>query len=96
MVPPAIFEQLGIYTQPPSAVARAVALLMADESRKGHIIHVDHGVYKEIDEAVLLPAYKTSIVHPDTLDEDETVEKMFAAAAAASAAAQKQVEEASK
>ncbi|KAI0190721.1 hypothetical protein EV127DRAFT_79136 [Xylaria flabelliformis] len=70
-----LFQKLGLYTQPPDAVARAVAMLMADESRRGHQIHVDHGIYKEIDEALMLPTYNT-IPHKDTADEDETVGRM--------------------
>ncbi|TRX90532.1 hypothetical protein FHL15_008505 [Xylaria flabelliformis] len=67
-----LFQKLGLYTQPPDAVARAVAMLMADESRRGHQIHVDHGIYKEIDEALMLPTYNT-VPHKDTVGEDETV-----------------------
>ncbi|KAI0864724.1 short chain dehydrogenase [Xylaria cubensis] len=67
-----LFQKLGLYTQPPDAVARAVAMLMADESRRGHQIHVDHGIYKEIDEALMLPTYNT-VPHKDTMGEDETV-----------------------
>ncbi|KAI0467311.1 major facilitator superfamily domain-containing protein [Xylaria cf. heliscus] len=81
MVLETTFKKVGIYTQPPVAVARAVAKLMADESRRGHLIHVDHGVYKEIDEAVLLPTYYT-IPHKDTLKEDDAmgqVEKVLKA-----------------
>jgi NAD(P)-dependent dehydrogenase (short-subunit alcohol dehydrogenase family) len=64
--------KLGVYTQPPEAVARAAAVLMADGARRGHLVHVDHGLYKEIDEAVLLPAYE-SLPHEDTTNEDEAM-----------------------
>lgn len=70
-----VFKNIGVYTQPPDAVARAAAMLMADESRRGHLIHVDHGLYKEIDEALLLPAYKT-LPHKDTINEDEAMGRM--------------------
>ncbi|KAI0535004.1 short chain dehydrogenase [Xylaria digitata] len=72
-----LFNQFGIYTQPASAVARAAANLMADESRRGHLIHVDHGIYKEVDEALLLPAYHT-LPHKETTNEDEAMGQMIA------------------
>ncbi|TGJ81273.1 hypothetical protein E0Z10_g7496 [Xylaria hypoxylon] len=72
MVVEELFNSLGIYTQPASAVARAVVNLMADESHRGHLIHVDHGVYKEVDEALMLPTYNT-LRHKDTADEDESM-----------------------
>ncbi|KAI0453918.1 short chain dehydrogenase [Xylaria acuta] len=73
-----LFKKIGVYTQPPDAVARAVAMLMADESRRGHLIHVDHGVYKEVDEALLLPTYNT-LPHKDTASEDESMGLMVEA-----------------
>ncbi|KAI0912472.1 short chain dehydrogenase [Ustulina deusta] len=69
-----LFKQFGVYTQPPGAVARAAVKLMADESRRGQIIHVDHGVYKEIDETFML-TYNT-FPHKDTASEDETMGRM--------------------
>ncbi|KAI0409354.1 short chain dehydrogenase [Xylaria palmicola] len=65
-------EKAGVRAQPPGAVARAVVMLMADESRRGHLIHVDHGEYKEADEALLLPAY-TTLRHKNTADEDKSM-----------------------
>ncbi|RWA12559.1 hypothetical protein EKO27_g2572 [Xylaria grammica] len=70
-----LFDQFGIYTQPPGAVARAAANLMADESRRGHLIHIDHEIYKEVDEALLLPTYNT-LPHKDTVSEDESMGRM--------------------
>ncbi|KAI1751071.1 short chain dehydrogenase [Xylaria castorea] len=77
-----LFKKIGVYTQPPNAVARAVAMLMADHSRRGHLIHVDHCIYKEIDEALMLPTYNT-LRHKDTGSEDETVGLMIEALKAA-------------
>ncbi|KAI8627599.1 putative 15-hydroxyprostaglandin dehydrogenase [Xylariaceae sp. FL1651] len=81
MVPETLLGPLGISTQSPTTVARVAAMLMADETRRGHLIHVDHGRYKEIDEAVMLPAY-LSIVPQDTIDEDESMGRIAAAAGA--------------
>ncbi|KAI1294456.1 short chain dehydrogenase [Xylaria venustula] len=71
MVMDELFKQFGIYTQPAAAVARAVAKLMADESRRGQLIHIDHGLYKEIDETLLRTF--DSFSHKDTTSEDETL-----------------------
>ncbi|KAI0441845.1 short chain dehydrogenase [Xylaria telfairii] len=73
-----MFKSIGVYTQPPDAVARAAAMLMADESRRGHLIHVDHGIFKEVDEALLLPTYDT-LPHKDTVNEDEAMGRMVEA-----------------
>ncbi|KAI3319893.1 putative 15-hydroxyprostaglandin dehydrogenase [Xylariaceae sp. AK1471] len=81
MVSEQLLTELGIYTQSPTVVARAAAALMTDESRRGHLIHVDHGVYKEIDEAVMLPAYN-SLSHRDTTSEDESMGRITEAAKA--------------
>ncbi|KAI1195697.1 short chain dehydrogenase [Nemania serpens] len=76
MVPEQAFNSAGVYTQTPDVVARAAALLMADESHRGHLIHVDHGVYKEIDEALMLPTYR-SLLHEGTTNEDESMGKVL-------------------
>ncbi|KAI1342888.1 short chain dehydrogenase [Xylariaceae sp. FL0016] len=75
IVPAKFLGEVGIECQPASAVARAVVVLMADESRAGHLIHIAHGRYKEIDEAVLLPALK-SCLHENTFDEDTALGMM--------------------
>lgn len=71
-------EKIGVEVQPASAVARAASLLMADTSRNGHMIHVQGGKYKEIDEAVLLPAFK-SILGDGRPSEDEVIRRLQAA-----------------
>ncbi|KAI1180975.1 short chain dehydrogenase [Nemania sp. FL0916] len=70
-----IFDRMRIYIQPASAVARGVAKLMADDSHRGHLVHIDHEVYKEADEAVMLPAYY-SLMHKDTDNEDEVLARV--------------------
>lgn len=80
-------EAVGVEVQPASAVAHAVALLMADEARNGQALHVQQGKFKEIDEAVLLPA-ADAIRGPDYPTEDEALRRAleFMAAQAAKAA----------
>ncbi|KAM0425036.1 hypothetical protein ACHAPT_009837 [Fusarium lateritium] len=75
-----LLEAIGVDLMPASAVARAAALLMADESRNGNLIHVQLGKYKEIDEAVLLPAFE-SIKGPDYPSEDEVLRRLHELAA---------------
>ncbi|KAJ2972491.1 hypothetical protein NUW58_g9174 [Xylaria curta] len=83
MVMEQVFKKFGVYTQSSDVVARAAAMLMADESRSGHLIHVDRGVYKEVDEAYLLPAFD-SLMHKDTANEDDTFWRVAEAYAEAS------------
>lgn len=80
-----MMERIGIVVQPASAVARAAAVLMADTSRNGHVIHVQDGKYQEIDEAVLLPAFM-SIKGPDFPSEDDAFRRLREARLAAEAA----------
>ncbi|KAH6970767.1 short-chain dehydrogenase [Ilyonectria sp. MPI-CAGE-AT-0026] len=84
----AMMESIGIVVQPASAVARAAAVLMADTSRNGHVIHVQDGKYQEIDEAVLLPAF-VSIKGPDFPSEDDVLRRLTEARLAAEAKAAK-------
>ncbi|KAK5625598.1 hypothetical protein RRF57_001314 [Xylaria bambusicola] len=66
-----LFKELGIYTQPASAVARAAVKLMADESRRGQLIHIDHEVCKEVDET-LMQVYE-SFQHEESTGGDEGI-----------------------
>ncbi|KAK2054488.1 short chain dehydrogenase [Colletotrichum caudatum] len=70
-----LMEKVGVEIQSAEAVARGAALLMADNSRNGHVIHVQLGKYKEIDESVLLPAFE-SIRGPDYPSEDEVLRRV--------------------
>lgn len=67
--------KIGVEIQTAEAVARGAAYLMADTSRNGNVIHVQLGKYKEIDEAVLLPAFE-SIKGPDYPGEDEVLRRL--------------------
>ncbi|KAK7911968.1 hypothetical protein PG985_014449 [Apiospora marii] len=71
-----LMEKIGVEIQPASAVARAAALLMADTSRHGNLLHVSCGKYKEIDDAVLLPAFDT--IKGDYPGEDDVLERLMA------------------
>ncbi|RYP17431.1 hypothetical protein DL765_004519 [Monosporascus sp. GIB2] len=80
----AMMDVIGVELQPASAVARAAAYLMVDGSRHGHVIHVQRGKYKEIDEAVLLPAFE-SIKGKDYPGEDDVLRRLEALMADAQA-----------
>ncbi|KAH7087580.1 hypothetical protein FB567DRAFT_348324 [Paraphoma chrysanthemicola] len=64
--------------QPASVVARAVAYLMVTTSRHGEVIFVRDGKYKEIEKAVLAPAYQT--IKGDGLSDDDVLAKVYALA----------------
>ncbi|OHF03111.1 short-chain dehydrogenase [Colletotrichum orchidophilum] len=70
-----LMAKIGVEIQTAEAVARGAAYLMADASRNGNVIHVQLGKYKEIDEAVLLPAFE-SIKGPDYPGEDEVLRRL--------------------
>jgi NAD(P)-dependent dehydrogenase (short-subunit alcohol dehydrogenase family) len=79
VIPEAIMKQLGVELQTPLAVGRAAAGLMADEKRDGHLVHVERGRYKEVEEAVLLPAFKDRILGEGVELEDTTLRHMMEA-----------------
>jgi hypothetical protein len=54
-----IMKAVGHESQSTLVVARAAALLMVDTSRNGDVIFVSDGKYKEIEKAILAPAYET-------------------------------------
>lgn len=56
IVPQQLLAEAGIRAQPPEVVAKSVALLMADQSRRAQLIFSVEGKYAEVDEAVLLRA----------------------------------------
>lgn len=59
-------------------VARAVAYLMVDKSRHGDVIFVADGKYKEIEKAVLEPAYES--IKGEGPSDDDVLAKVFALA----------------
>lgn len=62
--------------QPALVVARAAAYLMADASRQGDVIYVADGKYKEIEKAVLWPAYET-IKGEGNPSDDEVLKRLL-------------------
>lgn len=80
----AALDAIQVDCQPASAVARAAALLMADATRHGQLVHVSRGRYKEIDRSVLLPAFDQ--IRGDVPLEDDVLERLDALKAAAAAA----------
>ncbi|KAM5342203.1 hypothetical protein ACJ41O_015234 [Fusarium nematophilum] len=70
-----LLESINVEVQAASVVARGAALLMADTSRNGHLIHVQQGKYKEIDEAVLLPTFE-AIKGDNYPSEDEVLRRL--------------------
>lgn len=73
----AVMSQISYQPQPDSAVARCAALLMVDTSRHGEAIFVSEGKYKEVEKAVLLPAYD-SIKGEGKLSDDDVVRLLAA------------------
>jgi NAD(P)-dependent dehydrogenase (short-subunit alcohol dehydrogenase family) len=62
--------------QSPSVVARVAAYLMADKSRHGQLIFISEGKCKEIEKAVLAPAYES--IKGDAPTDDEVLAKVLA------------------
>jgi hypothetical protein len=62
--------------QSPAIVARAVAYLMATNSRHGDLIYVCEGKFKEIEKSILAPAYET--IKGASLSDDEVLAKVQA------------------
>lgn len=73
-----LMDKIGVELQPASAVAKGAALLIADNSRHGHVIYIERGKYKEIDEAILIPAHANQIIGKDYPFEDEVLARMMA------------------
>jgi hypothetical protein len=71
-------EKIGVELQPASLVARGAALLMTDSSRHGNVIYIERGVYKEVDDAVLVPAHAKYIIGEGYPFEDEVLARLMA------------------
>ena len=59
-------------------VARAAAYLMTDKSRHGDVVFVSDGKYKEIEKAVLAPAYES--IKGEGPSDDDVLAKILALA----------------
>ncbi|KAI4599244.1 hypothetical protein KJ359_002203 [Pestalotiopsis sp. 9143b] len=73
-------DRIGVEVQPTSAVARAALLMMAEPARHGQVVYVGRGRYKEIEAAVLLPAFE-SIKGDDYPSEDDVFRQLSEIAA---------------
>ncbi|KAK3717203.1 hypothetical protein LTR37_005912 [Vermiconidia calcicola] len=74
LVPEGVVDQFkDVQWQGPDAVARSVAILMADQARQGQLIFSMGGRFIEIEESKLLPV-AASIVGEN--NEDKVIEKM--------------------
>lgn len=76
IVPEQLLTELGTPPQPAAAPARAAILLMADESRNGHLLHIARGKSKEVEEPINIPTAQ-EIIGKDQPTEDETLMKML-------------------
>lgn len=77
-MPPQIMESVGVETQEPVLVGRAAAYLMADETKKGQMIHVAKGKYREVEESIMLPAAEKVVdVENGGIMEDDTLAKII-------------------
>ncbi|KAH8649745.1 putative 15-hydroxyprostaglandin dehydrogenase [Tricladium varicosporioides] len=71
-----IMKAISHEAQPTLVVARAAAYMMVDTSRDGEVIYVSDGKYKEIEKAVLAPAYET-IKGEGNPSDDEILARIF-------------------
>jgi NAD(P)-dependent dehydrogenase (short-subunit alcohol dehydrogenase family) len=74
-----LLSAVSVEAQPTSVVARAVAYLMASKTRHGDMIYVCDGKFKEIEKAILNPAYNA--IRGSSLSDDEVLARVFALAA---------------
>ncbi|RFU35553.1 hypothetical protein B7463_g754, partial [Scytalidium lignicola] len=71
-----LMEGASHEAQPGLVVARAAAFLMVDASRQGDVIYVSDGKYKEIEKAVLAPAYN-AIIGEGNPSDDEILRRIY-------------------
>lgn len=76
-----VMKAVSHESQGPEVVARATALLMADKSRHGELIYISDGKYKEIEKAVLYPAFQGIL--GDGPSDDEILRRIYALMAGA-------------
>ncbi|ETS73013.1 hypothetical protein PFICI_15188 [Pestalotiopsis fici W106-1] len=73
-----LMDAIKVELQPAEAVARGAGLLIVDKSRHGHVIYIERSKYKEIDEALLIPAHAKSIIGEGYPLEDEVLARVQA------------------
>jgi hypothetical protein len=71
-----LLSAVSVTFQSTEVVARAAAYLMASKTRHGEIIFVCDGKFKEIETAILAPAYES--VKGDALSDDAVLAKVLA------------------
>lgn len=72
----ALLKAVDYDAQSADVVARAAAYLFADETRHGDVVFVYGGKYKEIEKAILAPAYEK--VKGEGLSDDAVLAKILA------------------
>jgi hypothetical protein len=79
-MPYPVMQSIGVEPQEPILVAKGAAFLMADESRKGQMIHISKGRYREVEESIMLPAAERVVgVENGEVMEDDTLAKIIEA-----------------
>ena len=73
MVPAELVKSMDCEHQGPEAVARSVAILMADERRQGQLIYSVGGRFMEIEESKFLPVGREIVGEND---EDTVIQKL--------------------
>ena len=77
MVPEDLMKKYNVATQPPEAVARSAALLMADADRRAQTIMSVQSKYIEIDRLVLTALAKATSMGTENQARDENMQKMM-------------------
>lgn len=79
-MPPQIMASIGVDPQEPVFVARGAAYFMANETRRGQMIHIAKGKYREIEESIMLPAAEKVVgVEDGEVMEDDVLAKIIEA-----------------
>jgi hypothetical protein len=73
-----LLKAVNYEAQSTSVVARAAAYLFTDEKRNGEVVFVCAGKFKEIEKAILAPAYEK--VRGDGPSDDEVLARILALA----------------
>lgn len=73
-----LLKAVNYDAQSTAVVARAAAYLFVDESRHGDVVFVCEGKFKEIEKAILAPAYQK--VKGDGPSDDDVLARIFALA----------------
>lgn len=72
-----VVVKVGLGVQGAEVPALSTALLMADDSRQGHLLYSANGKFTEIDEAILLRALESDVLDKNQPGENDILGKMF-------------------